>query len=328
MINSIGAGYGNHQIDQTPNNTYTAKQQQQTRAQDTVTLSGAGKLMSSFFSGLGIDFTPGKKISLNELEKGAQQQQQKLDDDIKSMFLKNGIDVPPEVQLTSDENGHVRVEGDHPQLDQIEKLFSDNPDIENEFRKVSGMSSLVTAGHEYVEFANQYEKNPYAAVAQYGDQLFGKDFANSFIMTIGSSVPPSRQTEGKVVQEQTANAGTIQSEKTEPYAENSAAIDFTNTTRQGLFNWMNDEIRAGRMSLDESSPFMAMTLKVSVKTGQSVGLEHDETPVDFIEKAQSGLEAATQRNDLATAQQLRSALDIMETYSRPISYDKSAVNLY
>ncbi|WP_415713164.1 hypothetical protein [Maridesulfovibrio sp.] len=61
MINSIGAGYGIHQIDQTPNNTYTAKQQQQTRAQDTVTLSGAGKLMSSFFQDWALILHPVKK---------------------------------------------------------------------------------------------------------------------------------------------------------------------------------------------------------------------------------------------------------------------------
>ncbi|WP_415719346.1 hypothetical protein [Maridesulfovibrio sp.] len=327
MINSISTGYGAHQIDHTARNSYAARQQsRQPGTQDTVSLSSAGKLMSSFFSGLGIDFTSGKSISLDDLEKGLQEQKKELETDINSLFFNNGIKVPPEVKLTSDENGHVRVEGDHPQSEQIEKLFADNPDLENDFKKVSGLSSMVNAGHEHVDFANQYKKNPYAAVAQYGDRLFGKDAADSFVLTVGESISSSSQINGKSVQEQKTNTGISQPGETEPsagtvtetdsvsgIAGTSSAIDFTNATRKEVFDWMNNEIRAGRMSLDDSSPFMGMTLKVSVATGQSADMESDSTHINFMEKALLGLEAAETRNDFATARQLRSALNIMNT---------------
>lgn len=43
--------------------------------------------------------------------------------------------------------------------------------------------------------------------------------------------------------------------------------DFTSMTRKEMFDWMNEQIRSGKMSLDESSPFLGMTMKVSVATG-------------------------------------------------------------
>ncbi len=290
MIDALRAGYHTQQIGYSTQKTDIAKPStQQTRTQDTVSLSGASKLVSSFFAGMGVDFTPGKNVSLNDIEKGLQQKQQTLDSEIKAMFIKNSIATPPEVKLTSNKDGHVQVSGNHPQSDQIEQLFADNPELENDFRKVSAMSSMVEAGHEYVDFANQYEKNPYAAIAQYGEQIFGQKDSNKFTMTVGASSSSSHQ------------AG-------EP------SIDFTNTTRKELFNWMNEEIRSGRMSLDESAPLMKMTLKISVATGQSVSMETDETSINFAEKARLGLKAAIANNDHATEQQLRGVLNIIKSY--------------
>ena len=87
--------------------------------------------------------------------------------------------------------------------------------------------------------------------------------------------------------------------------------DFTSMTRQELFDWMNDQIRSGKMSLDESSPFLGMTMKISAATGQAVDMATDTTRVNFIEKARRGIEGALSNNDQDLARRLTMAIDVM-----------------
>jgi hypothetical protein len=87
--------------------------------------------------------------------------------------------------------------------------------------------------------------------------------------------------------------------------------DFTSMTRQEMFDWMNSQIRSGKMSLDESSPFLGMTMKVSVATGQPVDMATDTTRINFIEKARLGIEGALSRNDPDLAKRLQIAIEAM-----------------
>lgn len=87
--------------------------------------------------------------------------------------------------------------------------------------------------------------------------------------------------------------------------------DFTSMTRKEMFDWMNDQIRSGEMSLDESSPFMGMTMKISVTTGQPADMATDTTRINFVEKARLGLEAARANYDPDLAERLQTALEIM-----------------
>lgn len=87
--------------------------------------------------------------------------------------------------------------------------------------------------------------------------------------------------------------------------------DFTNMTRQEMFDWMNEQIASGNMSFEESSPFLAMTVKVSVATGQPVDMSTDNTRINFIEKASMGIEGALSRNDRELVKSLQMALEIM-----------------
>lgn len=87
--------------------------------------------------------------------------------------------------------------------------------------------------------------------------------------------------------------------------------DFTGMTRKEGFDWMNDQIRGGKMSLDESSPFLGMTMKVSVATGQPVDMATDNTRINFVEKARSGIEGARANNDPELAKRLQAAIDVM-----------------
>ncbi len=82
-------------------------------------------------------------------------------------------------------------------------------------------------------------------------------------------------------------------------------------TRQEMTDWMNEQIRTGKMLLDESAPFMGMTMKISVATGQPVDMATDTTRINFIEKARLGIECARSLNDQKLAERLQMAMDRM-----------------
>ncbi|WP_205927822.1 hypothetical protein [Rhizobium terricola] len=88
-------------------------------------------------------------------------------------------------------------------------------------------------------------------------------------------------------------------------------LDFTSMTRQELFDWMNDQIRSGEMSLDESSAFLGMTLKISAATGEPVDMATDTSRIDFTDKARQGIEFYQSHFDYASADLLKNALDKM-----------------
>lgn len=105
-----------------------------------------------------------------------------------------------------------------------------------------------------------------------------------------------------------------QTDAIEPTENNQA--DFTNMTRQEMFDWMNNQIRSGKMTLDESSPLLLMTMKISVETGQSVDMATDSTRINFLERARSGIDGALSLNDQELADRLQTVLEIMQKNQR------------
>ena len=90
--------------------------------------------------------------------------------------------------------------------------------------------------------------------------------------------------------------------------------DFTSMTRKDMFDWMNDQIRSGNMSLDEGSPFLGMTMKISVATGHPVDMATDTARISFVEKARLGVEAAQANNDPDLAKRLLAAIETMRRH--------------
>ena len=81
-------------------------------------------------------------------------------------------------------------------------------------------------------------------------------------------------------------------------------------------DWVNSQIRSGDMSLDDSRPFMAMTMKIPVSGGLGGELPagSDDTPYDFRLKVRDGIQGALSRNDETTLKMLESAMQIMQKY--------------
>jgi hypothetical protein len=89
-------------------------------------------------------------------------------------------------------------------------------------------------------------------------------------------------------------------------------MDFTSMTRQEMRDWVNGQIRSGEMSLDDSRPFMAMTMKIPVSGGGGeLPAADDSDRIDFTQRVRSGIEGALSRNDQTTLKMLKSAMQIM-----------------
>jgi hypothetical protein len=116
------------------------------------------------------------------------------------------------------------------------------------------------------------------------------------------------------------NAGTTSSAGSAPDASSNSAgqasegsiqtIDFTHITRAGLADWVNAQIKSGRMSLQDSSTFVSMTVKIPVNGGYT-GLDSQES-VNFMQLAQSGMTWAQQNNDPEMLKHLQTALGVMQ----------------
>lgn len=84
------------------------------------------------------------------------------------------------------------------------------------------------------------------------------------------------------------------------------SVDFTSMTRQELFDWMNGEIRSGRMSLDESTPFLGLTVKISA-SGEHVDMATDTERYNFVDRIRQGIAGANWRRDAREAARLEAA---------------------
>lgn len=87
---------------------------------------------------------------------------------VRSLFRDNGIRTPPNPVLGIDDQGAVRVSGDHPDKAGIEALFQANPELRNDLARISANATLMRAAEGYEEYARKYAQaqgNPSAQAA-------------------------------------------------------------------------------------------------------------------------------------------------------------------
>lgn len=101
-----------------------------------------------------------------------------------------------------------------------------------------------------------------------------------------------------------------------PDAQGTKQVDFTSMTRLEMQEWSNEQIRSGKMSLDEGRPFMAMLMKIPVNGGTGAALRptNDGERIDFTQKVRAGIEGALSRNDDVTRKMLESAMKLMQQH--------------
>lgn len=140
----------------------------------------------------------------------------------------------------------------------------------------------------------------------------------------GSYLYQSGQTASRTVASPTSLAiapgnTPVESAATDGPSSGVIKTDFTGMTRQQLFDWMNDQIRSGAMSLDDSTSFVGMVLKIDAATGQPVDMASDSTLVNFVDRARQGIAGALSRGDQDGAARLQAALAAMQRYQGQVT---------
>lgn len=87
-------------------------------------------------------------------------------------------------------------------------------------------------------------------------------------------------------------------------AATTKRADLTHMTPMEMREWLNEQLRTGKMTLDESTPFVGMT----------IGAETNNSPVNYLEKIKGGIEAAIWRGNAESKAMWEMALEVAERY--------------
>jgi hypothetical protein len=99
----------------------------------------------------------------------------------------------------------------------------------------------------------------------------------------------------------TKSFSAVMSETMEKY---SGQVDFTSMTRQELIDWTNNQLSSGKMTFDESSTFVAMTLTGANAPG--------DTRYNYMQLTREAIQGALSRKDEANLKMFEFALQIMQ----------------
>ena len=88
--------------------------------------------------------------------------------------------------------------------------------------------------------------------------------------------------------------------------------DFTHMTHKGIFDWMNDKLRSGEMSFDESTTYVSMS--VSNIAGSDRLTLDNERQVDFLQRTKDGMDWAQKLGNADLYKRLSTALKTMQDY--------------
>ncbi|AWB07004.1 hypothetical protein A6A40_18115 (plasmid) [Azospirillum humicireducens] len=92
----------------------------------------------------------------------------------------------------------------------------------------------------------------------------------------------------------------------------AAKPDFTHMTHKGIFDWMNEKIRSGEMSFDESTTYVSMS--VSNIAGSDRLTLDNERQVDFLQRTKDGMDWAQKLGNADLYKRLSTALKTMQDY--------------
>lgn len=134
---------------------------------DQVSLSSAGRLLSQMPPLFSEEIEADGCISIDEMRQFFQEKSAQFQAEVNNRLLAAGVGITQPLDLTTDASGNVKVVGDHPQKDQIEAMFADDPELANQFRQISATGSLIKACEAHSEFAADYAVDPKAAVAKH-----------------------------------------------------------------------------------------------------------------------------------------------------------------
>lgn len=131
--------------------------------------------------------SPGGDIKVEDIAKQLEQKIGGLQARLVRLFAQHGIDDAAGVKLRTSADGSVRVVGDHPQKDEIEKLFTDDPKLRNDFVEVQAQSEFMQAAKEAIEFQEAYRKNPQKALEEFKHLFQERTDSFTFVLQGGQA---------------------------------------------------------------------------------------------------------------------------------------------
>jgi len=127
-----------------------------------------------------------------------------------------------------------------------------------------------------------------------------------FTHNIAAKQPESRHNSALFSQTLTATSSVTDTENSSQVKK----LDFTNMTRKDMWDWMNEQIRNGSMSLDESSILLGQCCTIKAD-GEIIPLESDHERINFLQSVREGIDGALSLNETKSAARLKNALDLM-----------------
>ena len=95
-----------------------------------------------------------------------------------------------------------------------------------------------------------------------------------------------------------------------PRAESSKQVDFTRMTQKEMRDWINEQLRDGKMTFEESVPLVVLSA-----FGTPLDAPESELPYcNYMQMASEGLRFAQLENDAVRQKFWGSALSIMQRY--------------
>jgi hypothetical protein len=111
--------------------------------------------------------TPEGRVTAPDVKSAQKLAQEMVQGRLQSRLAERGVDTSKEIRLQVAGDGRVIVANDHPQRAEIEKIFTDDEQLRNQFVRLSALTSMAASIDETVAFQQAYAKDPYAAVARY-----------------------------------------------------------------------------------------------------------------------------------------------------------------
>jgi len=93
-------------------------------------------------------------------------------------LAQEGLRRSPEIDISLSfaisGSGKIVVSGDNPDKAAIERILNEDETLNSSFRQINGLSELIRAGKEAIEFQKAYRENPQEAVSRFA-YLFDPD---------------------------------------------------------------------------------------------------------------------------------------------------------
>ena len=135
---------------------------------DTVTLSDVSRLLSlsSLFPN-----AQGGTVTLQDIRGSIAASTAYAEERLQSFYREAGISSSEEMKITVGSDGRLLVSGRSPECDALEQAVNADDEFSNTIRKMSAETSLLAAFKRHQEFTEAYQRDPAAAVQQFGRLL-------------------------------------------------------------------------------------------------------------------------------------------------------------